>query len=480
MTESHPQSRRKAAVRALADGIAPEAARWRSRNAYFHAEDARSLRFLVPAGLRVLEIGCGTGDLLAALMPKSGVGIDLSAGMIAEARKRHPELTFIVGDGEDPEVLTSLGDPFDVIVLADTIGEYEDVVTAFSHLHGLCHRDTRVVIAYHSPLWWPILKLAEQLGLKKPTPPQNWLSIDDIASLLELADFEVVAREWRQLVPRRVLGLGPLINRFIAPLPIIRRFCVRNYVIVRSRRLPPLGRLSATVVIPCRNECGNIFEAVRRMPAFGSDLELIFVEGHSSDGTADEIRRVIAANPERDIKFLTQPGRGKGDAVRAGFEAARGDVLIILDADLTAPPEMLPRFYDALVSGRGEFINGTRLVYPLETGAMRFLNLIANRIFSLLFTWLIGQRYTDTLCGTKALTAAHYRRIAAGRPYFGDFDPFGDFDLILGSARLHLKVCEIPVRYQARTYGETQIKRFQHGWLLARMVVFAFFKLKAF
>jgi glycosyltransferase involved in cell wall biosynthesis len=276
-----------------------------------------------------------------------------------------------------------------------------------------------------------------------------------------------------------LLGIGRAINRFIATLPIIRRLCLRTYLVARLTPPPAVHRPSATVVIPCRNERGNIEAAVARLPQFADDLEIIFVEGHSRDGTLGEIHRVIAANPGRDIKALIQDGRGKGDAVRKGFMAARGEVLIILDADLTVPPEWIPRFYEAIASGKGEFANGSRLVYPMEAQAMRFLNMVANRIFSFLFTWLLNQRFTDTLCGTKVLTRQNYLRIAAGRSYFGDFDPFGDFDLIFGAAKLNLKAIEIPVRYASRTYGTTQISRFRHGWLLLRMVLFAYRKLKA-
>lgn len=234
------------------------------------------------------------------------------------------------------------------------------------------------------------------------------------------------------------------------------------------------------MLIPCRNEKGNIEPAIERLPAFCQDIEIIYVEGGSKDGTPEEIQRVIAKYPQLDIKVLTQDGKGKGDAVRKGFAHARGDVLMILDADLTMPPEALPKFYDAIASGKGEFINGTRLVYPMEQEAMRFLNLLANQTFSWLFSWLLNQRFTDTLCGTKVLTKKHYEAIAANRKYFGDFDPFGDFDLIFGASKLNLKVIEIPITYASRRYGETQISRFRHGVLLLGMVIFAFKKLKAF
>jgi glycosyltransferase involved in cell wall biosynthesis len=336
------------------------------------------------------------------------------------------------------------------------------------------------VLSYHSPIWEPALRLAQRAGLKAPMPPSNWLGMRDLAALLDLAGFEVIRREWRTLSPLRLLGLGTAINRLLAPLPLLRGLCLRHYLVARSRQVLHPPPRSASVVIPARNEKGNIEAAVKRLPQFSERVEIVFVEGHSKDGTLEECRRVQAAYPDRDIKVLVQDGKGKGDAVRKGFAAASGDVLMILDADLTVPPEDMPKFFRQIAEGRGEFVNGTRLVYPMEDQAMRALNWLANHGFSIVFSWLLNQRFTDTLCGTKVLRRSHYERIAANRLYFGDFDPFGDYDLIFGAVKLNLKVVEVPIRYLARTYGETQISRFRHGWLLLRMVVFAWRKLKAY
>ena len=310
-------------------------------------------------------------------------------------------------------------------------------------------------------------------------PPQNVLAAVDVRSLAALADFDAVKSERRLLSPLRLFGLGRLINRFLAPFPIFNSLCLRHYTVCRSlRRLGEAPR-TATVVIPARNECGNIESAVKRIPPFAESLEIIFVEGHSHDGTWSEIERVVVTNPQLTIKALRQRGKGKADAVYTGFDAASGEVLIILDADLTMPPEQLPKFWEVIQSQKGEFINGSRLIYPMEHEAMRFLNLVANKIFSLLFTWLLGQRFTDTLCGTKVLRRSDYERLKTTRSYFGDFDPFGDFDLIFGASKLGLKIVEVPIRYANRTYGETQISRFRHGLLLLRMLWFAFLRIKA-
>jgi SAM-dependent methyltransferase len=471
-------SRRKAAMRRHFEAFAPERKRWLRKARFFHAEDLRYLQFLIPPGAQILELGCGTGHLLAALRPARGVGVDFSGGMIEQARADYPHLDFRVGDIEDEKFLFTLPGPFDIILIADTLGALDDCQQLLENLHSVCTRDTRLVIAYYSHLWHPALKLAESLHLRMRQPPQNVLSPEDIRSLVELADFQPVRSEARLLLPFSMFGLGRLINRVLAPLPGFRSLSLRHYTVCRSlyhRAIPK----SATVVIPARNERGNIEPAIRRIPRFVDDLEIIFVEGHSNDGTWSEILRVAAAYPDHDVKAIKQSGKGKSDAVFAAFDVARGDVLMILDADLTMPPEQLPKFWQAVASGRGEFVYGSRLIYPMEDQAMRFLNLIANKIFSLLFTWLLSQRVTDTLCGTKVILRTDYQRLRAGRAYFGDFDPFGDFDLIFGASKLHLKSLEIPIRYASRTYGKTQISRFRHGLLLLRMVLFAFLRIKA-
>ena len=469
---------RKQLIKQHADKLAEKRDKWINRNSYFHKSDHSYMKFLVGENARVLELGCGTGRLLNALSPSHGVGIDLSENMIDIAKKNYPNLEFIQGDIENPGLIESLEGVFDYIILSDTIGYLNDCEEAFARLHSLCTSDTRLIISYYSWRWQPILDIGEKIGLKMPSVEVNWLSTEDTMGFLHLADFEPVKREWRQLIPLSLFGLGSIVNRFIGTLPLIRRLSLRNYIVARPVREVGLKRLSATVLIPCRNEKGNIENAVKRLPDFCEDLEILYVEGNSQDDTLSEIHRVIAAYPNKDIKVLVQDGKGKGDAVRKGFDNARGDILMILDADLTTPPEDLPKFYKAIATGKGEYINGTRLVYPMDDQAMRFLNFWANRTFSILFTWLLKQRFTDTLCGTKVLTKKNYEKIVSNRSYFGEFDPFGDFDLIFGATKLNLKVIEVPVRYAAREYGETQISRFRHGWLLLKMVVFAYKKLK--
>jgi len=339
----------------------------------------------------------------------------------------------------------------------------------------------RVVVTYYNFVWEPLLKLAEKLGAKTPWPEQNWLSMKDIENLLFLSGFEVLRRGTDILSPVQLPVASDFANRVLAKLPVVKEAALVQYFVARATpETVKSGRPTVSVVCPCRNEKGNIREAVRRTPLMGEKTELIFVDGNSSDGTVLEIQEVIQEyTGPLEIRFVPQgDGKGKGDAVRKGFDAARYDVLMILDSDLTVPPEDLPKFYEAWVKDKGEFINGVRLVYPMEGEAMRFLNLLGNKFFSMALSWLLEQPIKDSLCGTKVLSKKDYQRISDNRAFFGEFDPFGDFDLLFGAARLNMKIVDLPVRYRARTYGDTKISRFYHGFLLLKMTAFGFRKLR--
>lgn len=460
----------------FADKAAPARDEWRKKNWYYHKDLLAFFRFVIPERASVLEVGCSTGDLLRNLKPSGGHGIDLSPEMIKLARARHPDLRFSVDDVES----LSLNGKYDYIVMQDLLGELNDVWRAFRALRKVCNPRTRLIITSYNHLWQPLLRLAETLKMKAPQPQHNWLSLPDIENLLYLNHYEVVKKGRRFLVPFYIPLLSGLVNRYLAKLPLIKSLCLVQFVIAKPLPGEPEKKdYSVSVIVPTRNEAGNICRLVQETPDLGKGTELIFVDGNSDDGTVEKIREAIRQRPDRDMKLILQGGAlGKADAVRKGFEPAKGDILMILDADLTVPPEDLHKFYLALAEGKGEFINGSRLVFPMEKEAMRTLNMIGNKVFSMIFTWTLGQRIKDTLCGTKVLFRTDYERIKAGRKYFGDFDPFGDFDLLFGASKLNLKLVEMPISYKERTYGDTKISRFRHGLLLFRMAFIAFRKLK--
>jgi len=428
-------------------------------------------RNLIPAGASVLEIGCGAGNLLELLPNRDVVGIDLSENQVAASRARLPYGSFQVMAGENLE----FGRKFDFVILSETLNFAADVQRVLENVHSVSHRRTRLILNFHSSLWRPLLGLGTVLGLRAAHPPCNWLSATDMRNMLSLAGWDVIKQQGRLLLTLPCLGLEKIVNRFFAPL--LSQLALTVFQIARPTQKPH-GQKTVSVVIPARNEAGNIEEAVRRLPRLGRHTEIIFIEGHSTDHTWAEIERVKMQYPDLDIKTMRQTGKGKGNAVREAFEAASGEILMILDADLTVPPEELGKFYDVLVCGRADFANGVRLVYPMEDKAMRFCNLCANKFFGLAFSWALGQPIKDTLCGTKVLFKEDYERIAANRTHFGDFDPFGDFDLIFGANHLHLRIGDIPIRYRDRTYGETNIQRWRHGLLLLRMLLLATAKIK--
>ncbi len=429
----------------------------------------------MPPHARVLELGCGSGDLLAVVQPSYGVGVDFSPRMIERASRQHPQLRFALGDVHDLCIQTR----FDYIIVSDLVNDLWDVQRVFEQIAGACSPSTRIAINTYSRLWEYPLAVVRRLGLGAANVAPNWLTVEDLRNLLYLTGFEVI-RTWHEvLCPMRFPVVDSICNKYLVKIAPLRHAALTNFIVGRPmpRATPASREPVVSVIVPARNEAGNIENILRRVPEMGSGTEIVFVEGHSRDDTYSTIERAIA-HSDRRCKLLRQTGKGKGDAVRLGFAEAQGDVLMILDADLTVAPEDLPRFYLALESGAGEFINGARLVYPMEQRAMRFLNLVGNKAFSWAFSWLLGQPIKDTLCGTKVLSRENYRLIAQNRLYFGDFDPFGDFDLIFGAAKLNLKLVDLPIRYGERTYGETNIQRWTHGWLLLRMVLFASRRLK--
>jgi len=454
------------------DAIARKRDTWRGMGSWYHSRLEQVYRFLISPGKRVLEIGSGSGNLLAAVQPAYGLGIDFSAEMITRARQRHPDLEFIQADAHD---LPSIQGDFDYIIFSDAVNELWDVQQALEQIWALCKPRTRIIFNFYSRMWELPLAIAQRLNLATPTLGQNWLTSLDIANMLNLAGFETI-RSWQEIL--WPLPLGGFFNKFLARFWLFREFTLSNFVVARPQPERYQQKPLVSVIVPARNEAGNIRAIFERSPKMGKQTELVFVEGHSQDNTFTEIEQQIALHPSTPSLLLRQTGIGKADAVRLGFERARGDVLMILDADLTVPPEDLPRFYEALVSGKGEFINGVRLVYPMEKQAMRSLNFLGNKFFSLAFSWLLGQPIKDTLCGTKVMWKTDYEKIAANRAYFGDFDPFGDFDLIFGAAKLNLKIVDLPIRYRERTYGSTNISRWKHGLLLLRMVAFAARRIK--
>jgi ubiquinone/menaquinone biosynthesis C-methylase UbiE len=459
--------------------LAPNYRSYRQRYSYYWNDTVKYFNYFLTDHDTILQIGCGTGDTLARLKGKEKTGIDFSPKMIAEAKGAYPELAFHVMDASN----LTMDRTYDVIILSNVVGFFDNVLDVFNQVNSCCHERTKIFVSYYSRVWQPFINLAEFFGLKKKAPEQNWLSRADIENLLYLSGLETYRKNMRMLIPINIPIISFIFNRYIARLPLINNLCLSQYVFAKP--FPNLNenidrKFSVSVVVPARNESGNIEDAILRTPQMGKWTELIFIEGNSTDDTWDKIQEMAHKyEGQRTIKIGQQTGKGKYNAVKKGYDdLAEGDILMILDADLTVPPEDLPKFYDALARSKGEFINGCRLIYPMEDKAMRFLNLLGNKFFSYCFSWLLEQPIKDTLCGTKVMFRTDYYKLAANRKFFGDFDPFGDFDLLFGAYKLNLKIIDLPIRYRERTYGDTNISRFRHGLILLKMVFFAMRRIK--
>lgn len=363
------------------------------------------------------------------------------------------------------------------VLINGTLNHSWDIQELLSQLKARVSRTSRVLVVLYNPYLAWLYRLANLLGLRKGELPGTFLTRVDLSNLARLSGFSVVRQRPCVYFPLRLFGVGNVINRLLGLVPLVKWFSFAYVVVLRPNipsRAPGL-----TCVIPARNERGNIENALRRFPDLGCPVEIIFVEGNSTDGTWEEIQRVAAAWSDRfRIQTLQQSGVGKADAVRLGFAHAREPLLTILDADLTMPPEMLGRFLEAYCDGHADFINGSRLLYPMEGESMRFLNRLGNIGFAKMLTAVLDTSLSDSLCGTKLMARHDYERMTAWRRDFGDFDPFGDFELIFPAAVLGMGVIDIPIRYRARTYGSTNIRRFRHGLILLRMTLIGLFRIK--
>lgn len=450
----------------LRSAVAKDLERWRAKNRFYQQRKTAYLKFIIPEGESVLLIGCEDGDLLTALEPSRGVGVDSCAEMISRARDRNPQHRYATAVDHEFE----LDETFDYVVLDDVLGDVRDLFTFLGRIARLCTPSSRIVIVQHNYLWRPVLRLAAWLGAKRPETRQNWLSVGDLRVILEGVGLETIDVRSKLFCPKRLCGLGIVMNYVAGLLPFVHRLASTEILVARRsfQELDP-SKKSASIVLTVRDEVGNIEPMIRAIPDVGRETEIVLVEGHSTDGTREEILRVIEAYPDRNIRLLVQDGIGQGDAIHKGFSESTGDVVILLEADQTSPPEDVLKAFEIVATGRADYVNGSRFIYPREKGSMPPLNLLGNWMFAVWFTWFLGQRTSDVLCGLKAIDRRQFARLRKRWGFLGLFDPFGDFELIFGAAALGLKICEVPTRYSVRQYGEPKSRFFTHGPMLVRM-----------
>ena len=455
--------------------IAARRGEWIRSNEYFYSRLKRILQFIVEPHKRILEIRCQTGDQLASLIPSYGVGVEISNAMVECARQLHPDLHFVQSDPEDLE----MRDTFDYILL-NHIFDTVDILRVMERIRQHCSPQTQLVVINYNYLWQPVLELASKIGLRSRFVEPNWVSENDIHGFLKLAGFRLVRNHRLILFPKWLPVISSLMNDFLARLPGLRRLCLMQVLVARPLESPKREEdLTVSVIVPCRNEEGNVQQAAERIPSMGRHTEIVFCDDKSTDGTVIEVQRMQALYPEKNIRLVLGPGICKAENVWTGFRAARGDVLMILDADLTVMPEELPMFLRALASSSGDFINGSRLVYPVQKNAMKIANLVGNKLFGLLFSFLLDQRIKDTLCGTKVLWRKDWLRLEPNLGSWGLKDLWGDYELLFVASKLHLEIVEVPVHYQERIHGVTKMtKVFSNGFRMLRICWYAWRRLE--
>ncbi|HTZ11371.1 MAG TPA: glycosyltransferase [Candidatus Margulisiibacteriota bacterium] len=459
----------KTTIRGHFNRIAKDYDHWKHANSFYYSALKDFYRNCVPPGQRVLELGCATGDILDSVNPSFGVGIDNSEAMLGIASSKHPRHKFIVSDAQD----LALKAKFQYVIMCDLLDHVTDIWMVLQEAQGTLDEGGFLVLNTINPLWSVLFGIFEKLKLKMPEGEHNFVSLPDIKSLLSLFPFNIEDSGYFMLIPKTLLGIGPFVNRIASRIPGLRALCLCQYAILKKtadgidKKLP-----SVTIVIPCFNEEGNVDTCASRIPSMAPNQEIIFVNDGSTDRTEQKIRDLMKRDSRVRIITYTQC-QGKGHAVRRAFQEARGEILMILDADMSVMPEDLPKFYLALASGRADFVNGTRMIYPVKT-SMHLLHIFGNKVFSILFSWLLGQHITDTLCGTKAFFKRDYDRI---KKLFKD-DPWGDFDFLLGAADLKLRIKEMPINYQCRVAGSSKMKPFKHGFILLLRVLRGFKELK--
>lgn len=439
------------------------------KNKYYHEKISNTYSFLISPNKKILFYGFFDGKELYKLSPSVGVGIEPDKKLYEVLKKRFPKLKFVNCKFEDYQP----SEKFDYIVLNGVLGKTGDMFKVLKNVQMACRPATKVLIYQYNYLWQWILALAEKMSFKKKEGVQNWLSVSDATTYLEGANFQVTRIFRRTIFPSNFLGLGRILNFITVVLPFFDPLELDQFIVARPEPhlFPKESPESLTICITVRNEKGNIEKIVKLIPRICKDQEILFVEGHSTDGTREEILRMIKKYPSKNIRVMGQPGIGQGDATRVGFKAAKGEIIIIYEGDDTSDPRDIEYFYKAMRNGRFEFIEGSRFVYPLDKKAMPIINQFGNIFFAKWFSFFLGQRTTDVLSGIKAILKRDFDVIYDRWGNLGVEDPFGDFELLYGAARMGLKIGGIPIRYYPRTYGQPKTRPFTHGPYLLKMAI---------
>lgn len=440
------------------------------RHRYYYTQIQRLLKFLIPPGKSILYFGCYREDVIYSLDASSSVVINEE---VDERISKNKSVEFV----HCKYHLYNPQQEYDYIILDTVIGKTENINLLLRNISSACSSHTRIIIHQENYLWRPLLNFAASFGLKKQEKTQNWLSIKDVETYLETAGFESTRVYKKNIFPLKAGFLGPILNHFFSTIPVLDFLKLDQFIVGRFNK--PFTQLksssSLSICLTVKDEEHNIEPIVSSLPVLCENQEILFVEGNSTDNTAKEIERMKMLFPHKNIRLIKQPGKGQGDAIHTGFKEAKGEIIILYEGDGTSEPYDIQYFYEAIEAGRFEFIEGSRFVYPLSHKCMPLANKIGNVVFAKWFSFFLNQRTTDVLSGIKAIRKKDYEKIYNTWGFLGIPDPFGDFELLFGSARYGLKIGEIPIRYKPRVFGESKTSVFKHGWYLLKMAFTGYF-----
>ena len=384
------------------------------------------------------------------------------------------EELLLVDDNNLIKTLNSIQGSFDLVVITDLFELTDDIYSVFKSIANILNPDGKLLVNSVNPKWNAVLKIFEKLQLKTASQDRAYIHPKKIINIAKSDGYELNQYYSRQLFPFRIFGLGKIVNKILEVILLPFNVGIKNYMVFGSYKIENQIK-SKSIIIPAKNEEKNLIPLIKRIPHFNEEYELVVVYGDSKDKTEEVVLNLENVFPELNIKVLKQSSNGKANAVWEAVEVCDMELIAILDSDQSVDPETLEHFFEILENGNADFVNGTRLIYPMEDKAMRTINTLGNKIFQFLISLVIKQKLTDSLCGTKVFKKSSVKKIKYWQNSLSSKDPFGDFDLIFSAAYAGDKILEYPVHYRARVYGETQISRFRDGFKLIKYFIESFY-----
>lgn len=441
---------------------------WKEKNWYYHNQLKQIFKDVIKENSKVLQIGYGLGDILAALYPKKGVSFDDDKDILAISRRRYPIFKFTDFNFNKNKV----NDKFDYVIYPNSLEHFDDIQTVFENVYPALSRSSKVVVASVNPRWEQIFYILEKLKLKRPESSRNWLRIENIKNLLEVSGYKVIDSGFRIILPVSIPLISGIINKVIRNIKILSRFCVEQFVVAQKETFSINNNLSCSVVIPTYNQAELLEYCIESIPNVGKKMQIVVVDDASSDRTEQVMKSL--SKKHHNIKYIrNERPQGEEKSLKIGIESVDLDIILTYDAKMSIPSSELVRFYNVLASKRADFVSGMRFIYPLEGQRLRQLTIIGNIIFSYLYSLFLNQRVFDPLCSIKGFYKKNYSKIKISNNNTL-------LDLLIKAAENKAKILEIPVHYSLESYLENKPHTLARLGILTKGVFYGIWRLKIY